>query len=194
MSALQKAIDALPKPQNSTGKIPAAVTFRIEPQHFADSWHNKPVDGILLGIRVPSESEVQGARTEAIKAARNALVEDDDQDADSVRIQSFNDTLLALAVSSAICDPNDVASAHPFFELADEMVPMALKPKTIQHIWDLTEQLHVKQSPVFAEITPEEEVRLIDMLSQDAPYAGVERVSAMKARRFLRFALDILEE
>lgn len=174
--------------------IPAAKTFLIEPKHFAATWNNIPLEGILLGIRVPSEKEVQGARTEAIKIARAAQVEDDDPDADTVRINAFNDALLALAVSSAICDPKDVTACHPFFDMPDELVPLALTPKTIQHIWDLTEQLHVEQSPVFAEITPTEEVALIGLLSDDSPYEKVSQVAARRARRFLKFALEILEE
>jgi len=192
-SALERAVSALPK-RTATAKIPASKTFLVEPQHFADTWSNRPIEGILLGIRVPSEHEVQGARTEAIKAATNAQVEDDDPNAEEVRIQTFNDTLLSLAVSSAICDPNDVTSVHPFFELADAMVPMAFKSKTIQYIWDLVEKLHVEQSPIFAEITPAEEVKLIQLLSEDSPYLGVNPIKAMTARRFLKFALEILEE
>ncbi len=189
MSALEKAIQSLPKTQNNGGKVPAAKTFLIEPQHFADTWDNKPIGGIELGIRVPSEHDVEGARSEAIKVARNASVDDEED-----RIQIFNDTLMCCAVASAICDPNDVRSPHPFFDMADDMVPLALKPKTIQYIFDLTEALHVEQSPVFPEITPEEELRLAGILTQDGPYIGVERIAAMKARRFLRMALDILEE
>jgi|SRR6478609_3394137 len=191
-SAMERAINALPKPK--TDKIPASKTFLLEPKHFADTWSNKPVEGILIGIRVPSEKEVQGARTEAIKVATNAQVEDDDPNADEVRIQAFNDSLMSLAVASALCDPADVMSPHPFFELADEFVPMALKSKTIQYIWDLIEQLHIEQSPIFAEITPEEELMLIGLLSEDDPYAKINKIQAKKARRFLRFALDILEE
>ena len=193
-SALEKAIESLSLNQTDRAKIPAPKTFLIEPQHFAATWTNKPLEGILLGIRVPSEKDVQGARTEAIKAARAAQTEEDDPDADEIRIHAFNDALLALAVSSAICDPNDVSAVHPFFDMPDDMVPMALTPKTIQHIWDLTEQLHVEQSPVFAEITPAEEVKLIQLLSADEPYNGIDPVHARKARRFLRFALDILLE
>lgn len=189
MSALERAIQSLPKTQATNGKVPAAKTFLIEPKHFADTWENKPLDGILLGIRVPSEADVQGARTEALKMARGALVDDD-----SDRVQVFNDTLMCCAVASAICDPNNVSAHHPFFDMAEDMVPLALTPKTIQYIFDLIEALHVEQSPVFQEITLEEEARLADILTQDAPYAGVERVAAMKARRYLRMALDILEE
>jgi hypothetical protein len=189
MSALERAIQGLPKTKATNGKMPAAKTFRIEPQHFADTWENKPIDGIELGIGVPSEADVQGARIEAIKVARNASVDEDED-----RIQIFNDTLMCCAVASAICDPNNVSAPHPFFDMAEDLVPLALKPKTIQYIFDLVEALHVEQSPVFAEISPEEETRLSDILTQDAPYAGIERIAAMKARRYLRMALDILEE
>lgn len=189
MSALERAIQSLPKVQGNSGKVPAAKTFLIEPDHFADTWDNKPIGGIELGIRVPCEHDIQGARTEAIKAVRNAAVDDDED-----RVQVFNDMLMCCAVASAICDPNDVRSPHPFFDMAEDMVPLALKPKTIQYIFDLTEALHVEQSPVFPEVTPQEEARLADILTQDAPYAGVDRVAAMKARRFLRMALDIIEE
>lgn len=193
-SALERAIESLSANQHAKAKIPAPKTFLIEPQHFAASWDNKPIEGILLGIRVPSEKEIQGARTEAIKAARMAQVEDDDPDAEEIRVHAFNDALMCLAVSSALCDPNDVSAVHPFFDMPDELVPLALTPKTIQHIWDLTELLHVEQSPVFAEITPPEEIRLIYLLSEDEPYKGIDPVKAKKARRFLRFALDALEE
>lgn len=196
MSALQRAIDSLPKPQKSTGKNPASKTFLAKPEHFADSWADRPVDGILLGIRVPSEREIQGARTESIKIARNVQHEDDapQDEINQAKLTAFNDALLACAVASALCDPNDVTAAHPFFDMPDDMVPVAFKSKTIQHIFDLIEQLHVEQSPVFEEITEAEEIKLSNLLSEDAPYAGVERVQAMKARRFLKFALDILEE
>ena len=194
-SALERAIQSISQKNNQESvKIPAAKTFLIEPQHFAATWTNKPIEGILLGIRVPSEKEVQGARVEAIKAARNAQVEDDDPDADMIRIQTFNDTLLCLAVASAICDPKDVSAPHPFFDMPDDLVPLALTPKTIQHIWDLCESLHVEQSPIFPEITEEEEVLLIAKLTEDDPYKGIDPVQAKKARRFLKFALDILEE
>jgi hypothetical protein len=193
-SALERAIGSLPGQKTANSKIPAAKTFLIKPEHFAATWSDKPIDGILLGIRVPSEKEVQGARFEAIKIARSAQVEDDSPDADTIRLNAFNDALLALAVSSAICDPKDVSANHPFFDMPDELVPLALTPKTIQHIWDLTESLHVEQSPVFAEITPEEEVKLIQLLSEDEPYNGIDPVSAKRARRFLKFALDTLEE
>ena len=189
MSALDKAIQSLPKPIAAKGKIPASKVFRIEPHHFADTWENKPIDGIDLGIRVPSEFDIQGARTEALKTARNAAVDEEED-----RVQIFNDTLMCCAVASAICDPNDVTTHHPFFDMAEDVVPLALKSKTIQYIFDLIEALHVEQSPVFSEINADEERRLAEILIDDAPYAGLNRVSAMKARRFLRMALEILEE
>ncbi len=99
-----------------------------------------------------------------------------------------------MAVSSAICDPNDVSSVHPFFDMPDELVPLALTPNTIKHLWDLTEALHVEQSPAFAEITDAEEVMLIQRLSEDDPYDGIDPVFAKRARRYLRFALDILNK
>lgn len=189
MSALETAIQRLPKIRATPDKIPASKTFRVEPHHFSDTWDNKPVDGIEIGIRVPSEADVQGARAEALKIARAALVEEDID-----RIQIFNDALMCCAVASAICDPNDVSAFHPFFDMPDDMVPLAFKPKTIQYIFDLTEALHVEQSPIFTEISPEEQARLVDILSLDSLYAGLERVSAMRARRYLRMALEILEE
>jgi hypothetical protein len=190
MSALDKALLSLPKTKTSaTGKVPASKTFRVEPQHFADTWENKPADGFLIGIRVPSEADVQGARAEAIKAARGASVEEDED-----RIQVFNDALMCCAVASAICDPSDVSAAHPFFDMPDDMVPLAFKPKTIKYIFDLTEILHIEQSPVFVEITPEEEFKLVSLLSEDDPYQGLDRVRAMKVRRLLHYALELLEE
>ena len=191
MSTLQTAISSLP---NKNGKIKAAKTFTIRPDHFSDTWSNRPVDEIILGLRVPSEADVQGAKLEAYKQAAKAQIEDDDPNEQQVRLDVFNSTILALVVSSSICDPHDVTSPHPFFELADEMVPLALKPNTIKSIWDSVERLHVEQSPVFPEITPTEEVRLMDILTDEDPYKNIDPIKSSKAKRFLRFALELLEE
>lgn len=187
MSGLQRAIESLQRPG---GKIAASKVVTISPDFFAETWTNRPVADIDVGIRVPSEKDVQTARSEAAKTAGNL----DDDASDAEKITVFNDVLMACAVASGICDPFDVCSPHPFFELADDMVPAALTTMAIKYLYDSIEQLHVERSPAFQEITEEQTVKLVSYLCEEDPYQRVDRVSAMKARRYLKLALDTLEE
>lgn len=187
LSAFERSLEAAGARRKSP-KMPAPRTFMLKPEHFADTWVNKPIDGILIGIRVPSEKDVQGARRHAEKVAREAAVDDEAE-----RVDIFNDTLMSAAVASAMCDPNDVTSAHPVFDMPDDEVPLAFTSRTIKFIFDFTEILHIEQSPVFPEATPEDETKLVDILCRESPYDGVSEIDAMKARRLLRCALDLLE-
>jgi hypothetical protein len=192
LSAFERAIESN-KVNAGRAKMPAPKTFQIKPEHFAATWGNRPIDGILLGLRVPSESDVQGARTEAEKRAREIDSDSDQKIGDEERVNIFNESLMCSAVASAICDPADVTAPHPFFDMPDDMVPVALTPRTIKYIFDSVEILHIEQSPIFSEIDETDEAKLVDVLCRDEPYASATGNDAAKARRLLKCALDLLE-
>lgn len=166
-------------------KRPAPLKFRLLPEHFADTWGgNRPVAGIELGLRLPSKQDLDNATIEANRAADAAP----DSSAELVR----KSTLLCLVVARAICSPHDVALPHPFFELPEDQLPVALRDDTIARLWDEVERLYLLQSQAFREATRDELLELADRLQVDDPWEGIDPSKAAQARRYLLFALDIL--
>jgi hypothetical protein len=170
--------------KQTAAKRKAPCTFTLKPEHFSETWSGKkPVAGIELGLRVPSEKEIFNAQLEAERAAEGR-----GDEAALVRTSK----LLAFVVSRGICSPHDVSEGHPFFELPEDEVPAALKGSTIQRIYDEIERLVVKQSPIFAEATDDEARELADFLLVDDPTAHLSPVQAGHVRRYLLFALELL--
>lgn len=171
--------------QVRSSKRPAPITFRLMPDHFADSWGGqRPVVGIELGLRVPSERDIHAANLEAEKAALAAAEGTEDMVREATR--------LYLVIARAICSPHDVAAAHPYFELPEDEVQLALKSSTIKRIYDDVERLIVEKSPVYREASPDEVVALVELLRSEDAFEGVSDLAAAKARRYLLFALDLL--
>jgi hypothetical protein len=171
--------------QTAAGKRKAPAKFTLLPEHFADSWGGqKPVAGVELGLRIPAEQELYNAQIEADRVAEAY--------GDSATLVR-NAKLLAFLVARGICSPHDVTEPHPYFELPEDQVGAALKSTTIERIYDEIEKLIVTQSPVFAEASKAECYQLADLLLVDDPFDGVDPVKAAAARRYLMFALDILQ-
>ena len=191
MSAFQQALDeVLPKSAQNVPKCAAPARFTLEVAHFADTWEGRPVAPVVIGLRVPPEGEMIGARDEAIRVARDTKGDLTDEDRDGI----FNDALVSIIVARGICDPHDVKASHPFLQMAEDVVPMALKSRTIRHLWDRIDKLHVEQSPLFNEIDAVGLERLTSYLSIDDPFAGCEKAAQARARRFLQLALELIEE
>lgn len=162
----------------------APATFALRPEHFSETWGGKkPVTSIDLGLRIPAEQDIFNAQLEAGRAAEGR----EPAEAELVRTSK----LLAFVVSRGICSPHDVSEPHPFFELPEDEVPIALKSTTIQRIYDEIERLVVEQSPIFAEATDQECLELSDRLL-DTPTDHLSPIQAGQARRYLLFALELL--
>lgn len=162
-----------------------AATLLLEPSAFSSDWDSRPDSAVLIGLRVPSESDTQSAIAESAKRAIEL------HDETEGRIGAFNDALLSMLVARSVCDPNDVLAVHPLLELPDEIVPLAFPPATIRHIFDAVEKLQIDTSPIYEEATDEEVATLCTRLSEGA-LGRAERVASKRARRFLRFVLDEL--
>jgi hypothetical protein len=191
MSAYEEAIKSvLPKASKTSDKCPAAAKFTLLPQHFADTWEGKPVAPVEIGLRVPPEGEMIGARVEAVRVARDTRGDLTDADRDQI----FNDALTSIIVARGICDPNDVRASHPFLQMAEDVVPMALKTRTIRHLFEQLDKLHIEQSPLFLEIDREGLSRLTEYLSIEDPFNGLSDFNRERAARFLQLALELIEE
>lgn len=182
MSAFRRAVES----QRKGARKPARI-IELQPHEFADDWEGRPTSPVLFGLRVPSEGDVMTGRAEAVKRAVELHPDSPEQ------VDAFNDALLEALVARGICDPNDVTAPHPLLELAEDMVPMALKPLTLRRIFDEIEKLQIEQSPLFPEATDDEVGELVGLLAMQAPLTQLDRSRQLRARRFLKFVLDELE-
>lgn len=167
-------------PRNSVGCVPPPGTITLEPDQFASTWSKRPVVPVVFGLRLISEAEIETAHTQAERVARGS-------------VELYNRELLTLCVSRCLCDPHDVSAPHPFLPLPEDMVPRAFPARTITRIFDEYERLLVQQSPLFREASEEDLAALRDALVDGIEaFAEVDRVQALRARRYLALALDIL--
>lgn len=172
----------------SRGRVaarPAARLFELQPDHFADDFGDRPVAPFEIGLRIPSEHE---ARTIEDAAERAALKSENDTD----RVEAYNRALQCFWVARAICDPKDVTSQHPFFDMPEDLVPIALKPNTIIRLRAEIHQLQIEQSPLHPEADDEEVVELSDLLAIDDPFGAITLTDEKLARRYLKFALELI--
>lgn len=189
MSEFEKLVQEIQAKNASRGSktlCPPAKTFDLLPDHFAAGYEGRPVAKIKLGLRVPSEIE---SRTIEAESARVAADHDGDM---AAKIEAYNLSVFTLFVARGICSPHDVTAPHPLFELPEDMLPLALTPAAIRHLFDQIELLQVQQSPVFAEATPEEVLELSDLLAEPAAFDALPRAERLRVLRYLRFALDSL--
>lgn len=186
-------------------KRPAPRTFKLRPEHFADTWGKPPTGPFDIGLRVPSEQAYRSAVGEAEKAQADAVEKalKDPTIATAVRAgyheqlveiatTAYNQKLIDFCVARGICHTLDVNSPHPYFELAEDELPLALKSNAIRRIFDEIELLAVDQSPVFAQINDEEVLDLAELLAIDDPFDIVSPIVATRCRRYLKLVLDLL--
>lgn len=181
---LEQSLSARPGFKGRSAKRAPALVFELTPDHFAEDFDGRPVAAFPIGLRVPSEAE---ARTIEDAALREAAASDNDD-----KIAAYDRATQAYWVARAICDPNDVTSAHPFFDMPEDMVPLAFKPDTIIRICQEIARLGVEQSPLHPEADDEEVGELSDLLAIEEPFAAVKHDQERLARRYLKFALEIL--
>lgn len=190
---------------SGSARKPAPKTFKIKPEHFADSWAKPPTGPFDVGLRVPSEQAYRNAEGEAQKAQAEAVstaLKDpavaaafkagDRAQVAELAVKAYNETLVTFCVARGICHVLDVSAPHPYFELADDEIPLALKSNAIRRIFDEIELLAVEQSPVFGEIDEFELVELAELLVIDDPFEIVSPLVAARARRYLKLVLDLL--
>jgi hypothetical protein len=180
MSAFTDLEDQIKRASAGGGTgVPAARNVRLTPGDFSPTWHNAPSSDVVVGIRVYSESDARTAEQEAAKQEDQVAAEQ---------------VLFSLAVARGICDPNNVKAPHPLFPFADDTIPLALTPRAVRRLFDEIERLHVDQSPAFAEATDDDLVELAGALIQPDPLGKLDAVKAKRARRYVRLALDLLNE
>lgn len=159
----------------------------IEPGLFASSWAKRPPATIALGLRTLSEADVDSAEKQAERRAAEYVAKPDEY------LRVYNHELMCCAVARGICDPNNTDKPAPFLEYPEDTVPKALTPAGLRYIFDALEQALVESSPIYGEATDAEVLALADGL-RDGALSGLSPALAARARRFLKFILNDLQD
>ncbi len=192
MSTLEKLVSA-------ATRRPAPRTFDLLPEFFAETWGNRPTSPIKVGLRVPGEQEYQTGIIEAEKAHGEAI-EKACKDphlvgrAIEIGVAAYNSKLMTFCVARGLCNQQNVTLPHPYFELPEDEIPIALKSNAIKRIFDEIERLAIDQSPVFAEANEVELLELAEILATDDPFESMPSVQRARCLRYLKLVLDTLRE
>lgn len=164
----------------------APKTITLQPEHFSDTWDMRPHGAIEFGLRVPSEGAIQIATIEAEKRSAEAI--------DTERVGAFNRHLVMFVVARGLCSVHDVTQPHPVLELAEDVLPIALKSGTIERIYDDIAQLMVAESPAEQPATASDLRELGELLLSDDPFNGMAPTDVYECRKFCAFVLNKLRE
>jgi hypothetical protein len=167
--------------------IPAAKKLELEPKHFVSTWNLRPLQKTVIGLRVPTEKDFEGAAIDARRSVAARTLDDSGQE------EAFDRAYARILVARGICDPENVSAPHPTVPLPDDQIARAFTPATIRWLFDELDKLHVEQSPGYSEATEEEVARLSVILSMDAPFDGLDPTREARVRRYVNFVLTELE-
>lgn len=171
---------------------PAPLCVTLQPSAYADTWEGvKPQGPFVVGLRTISEDEVEKARAEAARIAYECHPERQSGDAaDEARREAYADALVRLAVARASCSPDDVS--RPYSEIPDDWARHALTADAVRRLWDALERLTVESSPTAPIATDADCAELAALLVDSAAWARVSTPDAMRARRLLAAAFELL--
>lgn len=167
------------KQNSKRQRLAAQSTFTLRPMDYNDEFAGRPAEAVKLGLRNHTEQDY----TDTIAQVEASDTTNKDRD------------LMVALVCRAMCDPDDVTRANPFFPRPDDIIAKALRPSTIRAIWDQIERTRIETSPIMPEATEEEIGTLLALLQTDrlVELDQSNPVVARRARRFLRYVLDDLD-
>lgn len=119
--------------QKNAPRKPARIVI-LPPSAFADTWSKRPIADVAVGLRRLCEDDLQIASGEASKYAIQLYRSNDGCVDEDARLEARNHALVSYAMARATTDPNDVTL--PYFEMAEDVIKMALTPQGIGRLWD----------------------------------------------------------
>jgi hypothetical protein len=186
VSAFQRKLEV--SGQGRPALIQASKTLELKPEHFSSTWHARPTEPVLVGLRITSERDREGASIEALRSINERKLTDEEQD------RCIESVYARIIAARGICDPNNVLAAHPLLPLPDDQIARAFPTSTIRWLFDELHVLNISQSPSYSEATPEEVAKLCDILTLDSdPIAELEPKRAALVRRLLWAVLTEFE-
>lgn len=154
----------------------------VPPSAFQSGWPKRPKADVAIGLRLISQLDTETGRA-AAAARANQLHDENDVEG---QVQAYNDALMCAAVARGTCDANDVS--QPYFELADDNVPLALTSPGVRFLYDALERLHLETSPLW-EPASDEGLRAIVKRIERGDVARVPTPVQLRLRKLLAFCL-----
>lgn len=166
--------------QHSEAKPLPVGEFVLKPEHWASSHKDRPLTSVRLGIRFLSDADLTYCQAIAKERSEKSP-------------ENYKRELITCAAAVALCDPEDATQPPELFQAPDSQIPSALRPETIQAIYDTLERLMVETSPISTEATDDELYDLAEAISEGT--VGIlEATSPDRAARFRRLARFLLDE
>lgn len=175
--------------QQATLKRKPSRTVKLQPHHFADKYHGKPDGPVDVGIKILGERDLEEAASYA-EGHANLCHPKQRHDSD-LWIEAFNRGLRQFAVARGTTKPNDVS--EPYFEYADDVVPLALSPEGIHRLYLEIDLLCMMEDVKAPAIGADEQQRLAEMLRTGAAWEGLSEADQRRLSHLLFFALRIAE-
>lgn len=163
----------------------ARHTVKLRPSAFADTWEAKPTESIEIGLRLIPEGEYANARSVAVKAAMELHPDLDERS--EIWLESYNQALIQWAVAHGTCKPDNVT--EPFWEMAADVVPLALSSAGTLRLYEELEILAVTESPLSPEIDDVGLEQLASLFADRARLAALPPATLRRLRRLLGHVL-----
>lgn len=165
----------------------AQRTVTLAPSGFADDWEQKPTEPVEIGLRLLSEADLAAARSVGVQKACELHPELDERS--EIWIEAFNQALMHWAIARGTCKPESIE--QPFWEMAEDVVPLALSEGGAARLYGELELLTVLESPVIPEIDEEGLTRLAELLTTGALWEGKSVVEKRRLARLLSYVLEL---
>lgn len=167
----------------------------VPPSAWANAWVDRPEEDVCLGLRFVAESELEDARIEAYRRAKELFPSHDKSEAEDVLfVASFQDALVRWIIGRGTCEPNDSLKPWQLWAAAPEDMPRAtLTDKGAHLIFDAWERMRI-ENDIGTPAATDEDLALLPALLQRLPLLRERsRTGELRLRRLLRFVLEELE-
>lgn len=168
-------------------RLPPKV-ITLKPSDWADQRTDKPIEPILIGIKLISEQDTDIARSEAAKVAVELIPAGGSEDDRTV---AYNCALMRFAAQAGVCSPTDIDA--PFFMLGETEIRERLTPEGVRKIFNAIDALHVASNPSNGEIDAEGTAELFALLHAGA-IDQLDSAAAGQVKRLLEYCRATLAE
>jgi hypothetical protein len=174
--------------KSATGLPAAGRVVRVPPSAWADHREDKPVSDVEIGLRLPSENDIQAAREEAVKV----LARYPEKAHEEEKILAFNDALMRHMIASSTCHP--LNRLEHWFSLGADEIEVRMTTAGIQRLWNELEAFQIADSPAMPEAGDEQFEHLIAMWSRGVGFDFMPPEEARKVKRLIEYARQQLAE
>lgn len=162
------------------------VIVECPPSIWAQTWTERPLDVVRIGLRSLSETTL-GEVTGAAMTRANTLAPGGDETS-SLWVDAYNAAVQLSAVGRAACQP-DCADV-PWWEYPDLQAPQQLSPAGAAWLYARLSAAVVSSSVLASEEAPDG--LLVALLARSASFDALAPARRSQVSRHLRAALDAL--